>query len=301
MARPARILGLAAPLCALLECAPPYTAEPGRSTGEDGGGSSTSTATSAGSTGIGPTGADDSSGGSAGNSGSVTGEDGDKGTPAPVGTTTCDVFAQDCPSGQKCTWTLGETETGCVPLASDPKQAGEPCTWDPDAPDGELGWDDCALGAICFGFGDGGPGACVELCKGSYSYPYCDPGEVCFGGRVVFTCAKTCDPVIQDCPADHRCIFETYAGFVCEHEIHDDSEAGLGEPCTWEWDCAPGLACAWGSAIKGCASDACCTEYCDPSNPGFICHGESQTCPPFEWDDPQQDWPPNVGFCEYTP
>lgn len=301
MARLACTLGLAVLLGVYLGCAPPYTAQPGSSTGEEGEGRGSSTApatTSADSTG--PTGANDSSGGST-SSGSVTSGDGDIATPRPVPPTSCDVFAQDCPSGQKCTWILGETETGCVPLTQDPKQVGEPCTWDPEAPDGEFGWDDCALGAICFGFGDGGPGACVELCKGSYSYPYCDPGEVCFGGRVVFTCAKTCDPVVQDCPADHRCVFEPYAGFVCEHEIHDGSEVGLGEPCSWDWDCAPGLACAWKTAIKGCASDTCCTEYCDSTDPGFICHGESQTCPPYEYFDPQQGWPPNVAFCEYTP
>ena len=78
--------------------------------------------------------------------------------PAPE----CDVFAQDCSPGSKCSFfsenaAFGDPIETCVPVAEDPRQPGELCHFNEPG----IGLDDCALGSYCLPFNSDGAGASV--------------------------------------------------------------------------------------------------------------------------------------------
>lgn len=193
----------------------------------------------------------------------------------------CDLFAQDCPEGQKCTW-AGDPDwsffeyTLCVPLDPDPLPDGSPCTYDLDDP--FAGIDRCGLGAICAeGYtSDGawdGHASCVQLCKGSVEHRYCDSGMACLGTRALWICVPHCDPFVQDCGEGERCDLSG-ADPLCIGPSGGD--LGPGEPCDWPSDCALGLSCRPGST-PGCEYE-CCTPFCDRSDPQAECPFAGQVC-----------------------
>lgn len=207
----------------------------------------------------------------------------------------CDIFAQDCPEGQKCAW-LGywEGDMGCVPVARDPKQVGEPCTYELDP---EFGWttgvDDCARGVMCLpGNDEPGKGRCVELCKGSWDAPECDAGSVCTGGRTHWHCVPQCDPLVQDCEPGFICDFDPLTYVLGCHPDAGPPHVALGQPCSWAEPCEPSLTCADASYVPGCADLMCCTKFCPLDDPGFDCELAGQACQPGA-----ENWPATLGLC----
>jgi hypothetical protein len=274
-------------LCALLGCGPSM-AEPGSagsgesssgSTGAaDVGTSTTSTSTTSASTASVSTttatdataGADDgsSSGGPSGGS--------DSGT--TCGRLQCDVWAQDCPDGMKCTasdrcgpsgtW----SGTTCVPVVPDAGVPGEPCFVE-DTP--FSGSDTCILGAMCWNLDpETLMGTCVALCEGSENAPQCsDPEDVhvIANDGVLTLCLPACDPLAPSCDAGEGCypIEIGWGPFACLREglpVYGDQTPTL---------CPPGSTDVDASWITACDdAEVCCAELCDleaPSCAGLEC------------------------------
>lgn len=215
----------------------------------------------------------------------------------------CDVYTQDCPPGQKCAWTAPDgaqwwETTTCVPLAPDPLPDGAPCTYDLDAVFDSV--DECGQAAMCvennFGLGDwDGQATCVPLCKGSGEYPYCDPGMVCIGGRSLYLCTPTCDPIVQDCPVGLRCDLYGLAT-LCIPDWLDEPRIAVGEPCDYAPQCELGTTCIGAAAATpACAESSCCTPFCNLANPQAKCPLPGQKClAPDDWGQPVQ---PSLGVC----
>jgi hypothetical protein len=180
----------------------------------------------------------------------------------------CDLFAQDCPEGEKCmpwandggsTWNA----TRCSPVFPDPDAPGEPCTVEGNA---TTGIDSCDIGVMCF---DVDPrtneGTCVAMCTGSPENPLCEtPEEACLIGNdgVLVLCFDVCDPLAPACDAGMGC-YPSFSGdeFLCLSTI--DMPGSYGDSCEGLVTCAPGHVCLDAGLIPGCAGAACCTEFCD--------------------------------------
>ncbi|MEM6995294.1 MAG: hypothetical protein AAF721_32595, partial [Myxococcota bacterium] len=117
----------------------------------------------------------------------------------------CDLFAQNCPVGEKCmpfdedlsgTWNA----TGCFPIDDNPDQVGDECDV---TGSGVSGVDTCDGGAMCFDVDAMTlTGTCVEMCGGSLANPICtDPDTSCAiaNDGFIILCLATCDPLMQDC------------------------------------------------------------------------------------------------------
>ena len=195
----------------------------------------------------------------------------------------CDVYAQDCPMGQKCSWTATNDAsfweyTTCVPLARDPLPDGAPCTYHLDPLFDGL--DECGPAAMCVeaystpGQWDG-QATCVSLCRGSGEHPYCEPGAVCIVTRTLSLCTPMCDPFVQDCPSEMRCDLYGPAP-ICLSDWPDGPQLGVGEVCGFQGECALGLTCIEG-ATPDCES-TCCTPFCDRTDPQAVCPVAGQQC-----------------------
>jgi hypothetical protein len=187
----------------------------------------------------------------------------------------CDIWIDDCPSGQKCMpWdNMGGNAwnaTRCTPLAHDPKGVGEPCTVEDNA---VSGIDDCEARAVCWDVDpETNMGVCVAMCTGSESRPTCDdPCEYCqlTGEGVLILCHPTCDPVLQDCDEGSACYpVDGAEVFRCTPDAGGDMGA-LGDPCEFINTCDPGLFCAHPDLVPAaflhdCGGEpGCCTPLCD--------------------------------------
>lgn len=184
----------------------------------------------------------------------------------------CSFFEQDCRDGEKCVpWSelpdLVPDEIRCCPIAEPTVEAGDICTVT-----GYLGSciDNCAVGSMCFDFDGDGEGVCQKMCSGTAEVPECpNADDECFiyySG--VPLCFRTCDPLVQDCPADKGCypdaIAEGGTGFLCMPTIGDSQ---LGDYCWLLSACNPGMLCATPDLLPNCFGDAddagCCTDICD--------------------------------------
>lgn len=216
----------------------------------------------------------------------------------------CDVWAQDCPPGDKCAaWdNSGGDEwngTRCSPIARNPGQPGDPCTVESGP---ASGLDDCDIGAMCW---DVDPrslaGQCVALCTGNNSDPLCeDPQTDCLIADVLNLCLLACDPLILDCAAGESCV-PSETGFVCVPEAIGDG-ADVGETCDQVFDCQPGLLCRSAMTVGPiCAQDGgqCCTPYCDLSepNPASVCPDPRHVCTPWPGSGQGPGGPGPTGFC----
>ncbi|MFY0531969.1 hypothetical protein [Nannocystis pusilla] len=150
----------------------------------------------------------------------------------------CDVYAQDCPSGFKCTAEgpppLGNDNITCSPIVPEPDQAGESCQ---RLVQGHLGPDTCDRGLFCDDVDpQTGTGTCAVLCQGSDFNPICPANQVCWGYQLP-QCVPHCDPLLQDCPAGESC---QYAGvdFICL-KVQSVPANQLFEGCGGDWYCAP--------------------------------------------------------------
>ena len=235
--------------------------------------------------------ADSASGGSSDTSASADG------TTTPVldvaSPRDCDLWAQDCPIGQKCMpWGNdgggGWNDTRCSPIADDPNAPGESCTVVGAA---NSGVDDCERGAMCWDV-DGATniGECVALCQGNEAMPSCvDPCARCSinGEGTLMLCLPVCDPLAADCEPGELCVF-LGGSFRCR------PDAGVrggspGDPCEFANVCDQGNACVDATLVAGCVgASGCCAPLCNldapdcSSVPGSACVAWSEQGQPPE-------------------
>ncbi|MEM7152267.1 MAG: hypothetical protein AAF799_05460 [Myxococcota bacterium] len=183
----------------------------------------------------------------------------------------CDVYAQDCPAGQKCTWWNGDvgspwSQTRCVPIADDTTNPGEPCTV---LGTPYTGLDDCRLGAMCWDVdSETLEGTCVALCTGNWDNPICEsPDSYCAtGGDGIAVCVPACSPLQPgDCAEGQGC-YPVDDDWVCAPDASGEMGA-YGDPCEFINVCDPGLVCVGSSAVPGCEGSGCCTNVCDLDDP----------------------------------
>lgn len=175
----------------------------------------------------------------------------------------CDVFMQDCPDGDKCVpySSSGDYFDGftCVPVTGD-QTHGEPCSYAGIS----VATDDCDAHSGCWNIQeiDGAQvGICHAFCMGTADNPECPQGSTCLissSGSPGY-CIIACDPVIQDCGPGLGCYW-TSSDFQC---VFTTLDIPAGEPCSFLYDCAPGLLCATADALPTCNGAACCTPFCD--------------------------------------
>lgn len=189
----------------------------------------------------------------------------------------CDVWAQDCPNGEKCSAAgpppFSSEIIACSPIVPDPDQLGDACEI---LVEGHLGPDTCDIGLYCHDVdADTGKGTCIPLCTGSQNAPVCDAGLTCLNMALPL-CIPECDPLLQNCPAGQACNYLADA-FVC-WPVMDPPKEEL-EGCEYQNQCEPGLMCAASELVAGCDPNdiGCCTAYCDLDNPG-VCPGVGETC-----------------------
>ncbi len=200
----------------------------------------------------------------------------------------CDLWAQDCPEGQKCV--VYGSERGvpwdgwkCVAVVDDPGGPNDPCVtmdaWN-------SGLDTCEKGTMCWQYGgEGLAGICLPLCGGSRAEPSCsDPSQYC---RILgdddltpYLCFTQCDPVAQDCPAAQVCRPDYYWNLIFSCYAQGGGADGLFAACTAA-SCQPGLVCLPADTAVECdpGLEGCCTPYCDLDAPA--CPGAGQACIPW--------------------
>ncbi|MCA9706937.1 MAG: ribulose phosphate epimerase [Myxococcales bacterium] len=201
----------------------------------------------------------------------------------------CDVWAQDCPDGEKCMpWANDGSNswnaTRCSEVADNPGQVGDECTVEGS---GVSGIDDCDVGSMCYYVDpETNVGTCVAFCEGSQAAPMCEPGFLCSiaNNGVLILCRRECDPLLQDCQGSAACLPAAGAeGFVCIVDASGESGAP-GDPCEYLNSCDPGLFCAVADAVPNCqGSGGCCSEFCDLTDPmpDAACTQAGQVCEPW--------------------
>lgn len=207
----------------------------------------------------------------------------------------CDVWAQDCPAGKKCSWEIVDTvaQPSCVPLVPNAKPPGDPCTTlgDPGS-----GHDDCELGAMCGWLDLDNAGVCLALCSGSLLEPSCEGTQlpaICQPcSDCPSLCIPTCDPLADTCGAGYACA-PNAGNFTCTPA--ETLGAGmLGDPCEYAVQCAAGFACIDGAAVQGCDQVGCCSPFCSLELPE--CPNQ-MSCEPW-FEEPQMPPVPDVGVCK---
>jgi len=197
-------------------------------------------------------------------------------------TNECDIWAQDCATGEKCMPWANDgggswNATRCSPLDDNPAQPGDSCTVDGS---GVSGIDNCDLSSMCWNVdGDTNLGVCVGFCEGGEASPVCpDPSTGCSvtNSGVLILCLPFCDPLLQDCSDTEACYPEPN-GFFCSPNASGKAGA-YGDECEFLNACDQGLYCADAAAVPGCAGAAgCCSEFCDTTEP-VACMGAGQEC-----------------------
>jgi len=194
---------------------------------------------------------------------------------------TCDMFAQDCPSGEKCAWYdpsggSSYASTRCVPIVPEPDGVGDACTLTGDG----MGFDTCELGALCW---DVDPeteeGTCTAYCIGDAANPMCpDPEQRCMG-RNLQLCLPSCCPVEQDCPPRQGC-YPVSNSFICAPDAGGDSGAFL-DPCEFLNVCDPGFFCANPDVLPPCEGPGCCAPFCDVGSTTCAEYDPDLVCTPW--------------------
>lgn len=216
----------------------------------------------------------------------------------------CDLWAQDCPAGDKCMPWADQggdvwNATRCTPIDPDSGQPGDACTVEDS---GTSGIDTCDIGAMCW---DVDPetleGTCAAMCEGSPLNPICeDPDTACIlaNGGVLNVCLALCDPLLQPCPEGQAC-YPIPTGFVCGPDVSHEL-GGYADACAFVNGCDPGLFCAASGFIPGCRANNCCTPFCDLEEPdaSAMCPGsaDGQECVPYFPSEPPPGYE-TVGAC----
>ena len=213
----------------------------------------------------------------------------------------CDLFAQDCPAGQKCTLWASDggnafDATRCVAIAPNAGAKGDPCWAANDTSAGWTGIDSCDLGTVCWDIDpDTGIGLCIAFCEGDENNPHCpDPDEACSVGKEVALCFPKCLPLEDECPAGCGC-YPWNSVLSCFPDASGDMGA-YGDPCEFVNVCDPGNICANGAAVPGCESIGCCTKFCDLTAPDCPDEHLGVRCVPWDEDETDPDYI-NLGWC----
>lgn len=203
----------------------------------------------------------------------------------------CDIWAQDCPEGEKCAaYAMGDTwdSTKCVPIMGD-GVAGDECTYDGAV----AGTDTCALGHFCYYTNMDGVGTCIPLCTGSPDDGMCPQGFNCSisnDGSLIL-CVYSCNPVLQDCEPEGTGCFWDGALFNCDPA----GDIPTNEPCAYINDCLPGHVCVDAASLPGCAGSACCSSFCDLTDP--MCSVMGTECVSFFDEGTAPPGLENTGLC----
>ncbi len=213
----------------------------------------------------------------------------------------CDIFAENCPIGQKCmpfadngsnTW----NNLKCVPIAPNPGQPGDPCFVEGD---GVSGIDNCDMHGLCFDVDpDTLEGTCVAMCTGDEDNPICPPGSSCtiLNGGVLVLCLPICDPlIVQSCPPGDVCV-NSGDEFQCVFDASGD-EGQQFDVCEFANACDPGHVCVPSDGVPGCNEQepSCCSTFCDLTQPN-LCPPQT-ACVPFFGDNPPPPGLEDVGVC----
>jgi hypothetical protein len=217
----------------------------------------------------------------------------------------CDVWAQDCPVGQKCMPWANDggnswNATKCTEVADNPGQVGDECMVEGS---GVSGIDTCDISSMCYYVDpETNVGICVGFCQGSQANPVCDPGFVCsiVNDGVLILCRPECDPLLQDCVEGAACL---PAGgtdlFTCI--IDASGEMGAqGDACEYLNACDPGLFCANADAVPNCdVATGCCSEFCDldDPDPNSFCSAAGTECVPWHEEGTAPPQYTHVGAC----
>ncbi len=203
----------------------------------------------------------------------------------------CDVWAQDCPEGEKCQAWANDggnawNASRCSPLAEEPGAPGDPCLVEGS---GVSGIDDCDIGSMCFGVDpETNEGTCVARCQGSEANPMCPEGTACMIGfeAELNLCLPICDPLAPACADDEVCAHSASADpqdapFVCQ-PVPPLTPQPYAAECSGLAICDVGLACVWAENVPSCAGDQrCCTLLGDTLAPP-VCPDVGQSCIPFD-------------------
>jgi len=196
----------------------------------------------------------------------------------------CDLWAQDCPEGEKCMPWANDggnawNSARCSPVDDDPGQPGDECHGEGS---GVSGIDSCGIGLMCWNVDEENNGVCASFCGGSEANPTCDdPTTSCViaNDGFLILCLPQCDPLLQDCNDGEAC-YPVNDDFACA----PDASGTMGlfaEPCEFINACDPGLFCANAEAVPDCAGSlGCCSTFCDLAapDPNAACEGAGQEC-----------------------
>lgn len=125
--------------------------------------------------------------------------------------------------------------------------------------------------------------ACSETadCSASGAAHQCGPGKSypALPAPLVGSCARTCDPLAQDCPSGLAC----YLG-SCLRPV---AARAQGAQCDWSTQCGEGLDCLLDLDLDGHPD---CNKYCSTTAPspcgqGFVCYPVQESFPsvPASW------------------
>ena len=205
----------------------------------------------------------------------------------------CDVWAQNCPDGEKCVAWQKEAWNGthCSAVDPNPKSVGEPCT----VKERGIKLDDCEEGAVCWN------GVCTPQCTGNADAPMCPPGATCAAAISpnLHICLPSCDPLQQDCAVMGEACYPVNNTFVCAVDASGGSGT-QGDSCSYINVCDPGLVCVWSPACDGCCSALCQldVDYTTEGAPSPKCPDPAMGC--IAWYEPGEAPPglENVGVCQ---
>ncbi|PTL85157.1 hypothetical protein DAT35_00025 [Vitiosangium sp. GDMCC 1.1324] len=188
----------------------------------------------------------------------------------------CDLVAQDCPSGSKCTYVRQGDVTArrCVPDGT--VAEGGACA-STATPSGDF-YDTCKAGLYCTDQKAPGGGTVFTCQKFCYGSEQCTAPRDCievlrFTGsdelpRVCGEAGPKCDPLAQGCASPRGCYPSPGSGPVCATA----GTAEDGAPCTYSNDCRPGSACVKDGAALTCrrlcrapsGEPGCASGHCEP-------------------------------------
>jgi hypothetical protein len=203
--------------------------------------------------------------------------------------TWCTPSLQDCPAGEKCVpWSNDGSglynATRCSPVPDDAAAVGEPCVTQGSP---VSGFDDCELGALCFGADPQTlQGTCVALCD-STDPAGCGEDEVCldYGVYEPWVCLPRCDPNDPStCARDETCrmLGNPFApALLCVPTV--SLPQGLACGAVGQY-CAPEETCLPAADLASCGRAECCTPWCDLSaaDPDLPCGAApGEVCRPF--------------------
>ncbi|MEM7158475.1 MAG: hypothetical protein AAF799_36890 [Myxococcota bacterium] len=191
----------------------------------------------------------------------------------------CDIFAQDCPAGEKCmpwgndggNWNA----TRCSPVAAMPAQVGETCTVEGS---GTSGIDDCDLGLMCWDVdAETSQGECIEMCGCTEASPVCNTANTTCAisnEGALALCLPVCNPLDPlACPSGQACYpFEDT--FLCAPDASGDQGAP-GDSCQFINTCDAGTFCLVGDIVPGCTDVGCCSPVCTPGDDSACLPGQS--------------------------